>query len=232
MSTISCRGFRFSWIIIQHAVWLYARFTLSLRDVEELLAQRGIVVSYETIRTWVARFGPPIARRLRAQRGKANGCWHLDEMFISIGGRRLYLWRAVEGEGEILDVLVQAKRDKRAALRLMRKLLMKQGMAPETLVTDRLGSYGAAARDLGLSAVHLQAKSKNNRAESSHVPIRRRERKLQGFPSPGSAQRFLVLHAAVANTFATSRHLVSANSHRFLRSQAFAAWRDAVGIAA
>jgi transposase-like protein len=230
--SIDCRGFRFPWIIIQHAIWLYARFTLSLRDVEELLAERGIVVSYETIRAWVARFGPPIARRLRARRGKPSGRWHLDEMFVSIGGRRMYLWRAVDDEGEILDVLVQARRDKRAALRLMRKLLKKQGMAPATLITDRLGSYAAAAGELGLSAVHVQAKSKNNRAESSHVPIRRRERKMQGLRSPGSAQRFLSIHAAVANTFTTSRHLVSARSHRFLRSEAFTAWHEAVGIAA
>ena len=232
MKTIACRGFRFPWIIIQHAIWLYARFTLSLRDVEELLAQRGIVVSYETIRAWVARFGPPIARRLRVRRGLSNGSWHLDEMFASIGGRRMYLWRAVDGEGEILDVLVQARRDKRAALRLMRKLLKKQGMAPATLVTDRLGSYAAAAGELGLSAVHVQAKSKNNRAESSHVPIRRRERKMQGFRSAGSAQRFLSIHAAVANIFTISRHLVSARSHRFLRSKAFTAWHEAVGVAA
>jgi transposase-like protein len=135
-------------------------------------------------------------------------------------------------EGELLDVLVQARRDKRAALRLMRKLLKKQGKAPATLVTDRLGSYAAAARDLGLSDVHMQAKTENNRAESSHVPVRRRERKMQGFRSSGSAQRFLALHGAVANTFTTSRHLVSANSHRLLRAQAFAAWREAIGIAA
>jgi putative transposase len=153
-------------------------------------------------------------------------------MFVSIRGRRMYLWRAVDGEGEILDMLVQAKRDKPAAVRLMRQLLKNQGMAPETLVTDRLGSYAAAARDLGLSATHVRTKTKNNRAESSHVPIRRREWKMQGFRSPGSAQRFLAIHAAVANTFTTSRHLVSANSHRFLRTQAFAAWHEAVGLAA
>jgi transposase-like protein len=157
MSAIVCRGFWFPWIVIQHAVWLYARFTLSLRDVEELLAERGIVVSHETVRAWVARFGPPIARKLRARRGRSNGPWHLDEMFVSIGGRRRYLWRAVDGVGEILDVLVQARRDKHAALRLMRKLLKKQGMAPATLVTDRLGSYAAAARDLGLSGVHVRS---------------------------------------------------------------------------
>jgi putative transposase len=129
MSTICCRGFRFPWIIIQHAIWLYSRFTLSLRDVEELLAERGIVVSYETIRIWVARFGPLIARKLRARRGRSNGTWHLDEMFVTVCGRRMYLWRAVDGEGEILDMLVHAKRDKPAALRLLRKLLKRQGMA-------------------------------------------------------------------------------------------------------
>jgi transposase-like protein len=225
---------RFPAALIAHAVWLDFRFTLSLRDVEELLAERGITVSYETIRVWVARFGPPIARKLRARRGPSNGRCHLDEMFVAIGGRRMYLWHAVdgEGEGEILDVLVQPRHDKRAVLRLMRKLLKKQGTAPEALVTDRLGSYGAAARDLGLAGVHVQAKTENNRAESSHVPIRRRERKMQGFRSPGSAQRFLAIHAAVANTFTTSRHLVSATSYRFLRTQAFAAWYEAVRAAA
>ena len=153
------RGFRFPWVVIQYAVWLYARFTLSLRDVEELLAERGIAVTYETVRAWVARFGPAIARRLRAWRGQeSNGRRHLDEMFVSVGGRRMYLWRAVDGEGEVLDVLLQARRDKTAALRLMRKLLRKQARAPEVLVTDRLGSYTAAARELGLATVHVRSK--------------------------------------------------------------------------
>lgn len=226
------RGFRFPKPIIQHAVWLYARFTLSLRDVEELLAERGVTVSYETIRVWVARFGPLLARRLRQQRGRPSDTWHLDEMFVKIRGRWMYLWRAVDAEGEILDALVQSKRNKRAALRLMRKLLKKQGMAPATLVTDRLGAYPAAVRQLGLSSEHVQGKRKNNRAESSHVPIRRRERKMQGFRSAGSAQRFLALHAAVANTFTTCRHLVSATTHRTLRSEAFAAWRQAATLTA
>jgi len=232
MDTGRPRGFRFPWVVIQHAVWLYARFTLSLRDVEELLAERGIVVSYETVRAWVARFGPAIARGLRARRGGSNGRWHLDEMLVSVGGRRMYLWRAVDGEGELLDVLVQARRDKAAALRLMRKLLRKQGRAPDTLVTDGLGSYAAAARELGLAAAHVRARSANNRAEGSHVPIRRREWRMQGFRPPGSTQRFLSVHAAVANTFATFRHLVSAAGHRRLRAEAFAAWRDAAAPAA
>jgi putative transposase len=232
MTRTPYRGFRFPKAIIQHVVWLYARFTLSLRDVEELLAERGITVSYETIRVWVARFGPLIARRLRRQRGRPSDRWHLDEMFVRIGGRQIYLWRAIDAEGEILDVLVQGKRDKRAALRLMRKLLKKQGIAPTTLVTDRLSAYRAAARALGRSAEHIRGKRKNNRAESSHVPIRRRERKMQGFRSAGSAQRFLALHAAVANTFTTCRHLISAKTHRLLRGEAFDAWHQAAALAA
>ena len=143
----------------------------------------------------------------------------------------MYLWRAVDSAGEVLDMLVQSRRDKRAALRLLRKLMKKQGMAPEEL-TDRLRAYGAAARELGLSAEHIQGKRKNNRAESSHVPIRRRERKMQGFRSPGSAQRFLAAHAAFANTFITCRHLISASTHRRFRNEAFAAWREAVELAA
>jgi putative transposase len=153
-------------------------------------------------------------------------------MFVRIRGRRLYLWRAVDAEGEILEVLVQSNRDKHAALRLIRKLLKKQGMAPETLVTDRLGAYSAAVRELGLSSEHVRGKRKNNRAESSHVPIRQRERKMQGFRSAGSAQRFLAIHAAVANAFTTCRHLVTAKAHRLLRNEAFAAWQQAASLTA
>ena len=172
----------------------------------------GIVVTYETVRVWVTRFGPLIARRLR--RRPSSGVWHLDEMFVRIGGRQMYLWRAVDNEGEVLDVLVQSRRDKRAALRLLRKLLKKQGMAPKELVTDRLRAYGAAVRELRLSSEHIQGKRKNNRAEGSHVPIRLREWNMQGFRSPGSTQRFLAAHAALANTFTTCRHLISAASFR------------------
>ena len=231
MSTISYAGYRFPREIIQHAVWVYLRFTLSYRDVEELLAERGIDVSHETVRRWVVAFGLRYARRLRARRPKPNSAWHLDEMFVSIGGRKMYLWRAVDAEGEVLDILVQSKRDKRAATRLMRKLMRKYAMSPSILVTDRLPSYGAALAELGLSQMHVQGKRKNNRAESSHVPIRQRERKAQGFRSPGSAQRFLSTHAAVYNTFNTCRHLISASTHRQLRATAFATWREAVGVA-
>jgi putative transposase len=189
-------------------------------------------VTHETIRIWVARFGSLIARRLRRSRGRPSSRWHPDEMSLKIAGRPMYPWRAVASEGEVLDLLVQGRRDERAAPRLPRKLLKKQGMAPEALVTDRLRAYGAAARELGLTAVHIRAKRKNNRAESSHAPIRRRERKMQAFRSPGSAQRFLAAHAAVANTLTTCRHLISVMTHRQFRSEAFAAWHEAAELAA
>ena len=154
MTKISYAGFRFPPVIIQQAVWLYARFTLSFRDIEDLLAERGIMVSYETVRRWVMHFGPLIAADLRRRRPKPHSIWHLDEVFIKIDGRLVYLWRAVDAEGEVLDVPVQSKRDKRAALKLMRKLLKKMGFAPDRIVTDDLRSYGAAMRDLGISRRH------------------------------------------------------------------------------
>ena len=232
MNKISYRYCHFLPDIVQHAVWLYCRYSLSLRDVEELLAERGIEVSYETIRRWVARFGPQIAWRLRQSRPSAHPQWHLDEMFTSFGGKRMYLWRAIDQDGEILDVLVQAKRDTKAALKLMRRLLKRQGFAPRTMVTDKWRAYAAAIRELGLTARHHQAKWKNNRIESSHVPIRIRERKMQRFRSIGSAQRFLSIHAAVYNTFNTRRHLISATEHRRRRDEAFDRWREAVAVAA
>ncbi|WP_342238643.1 IS6 family transposase [Inquilinus sp. OTU3971] len=226
-------GYRFPSDVIQRAVWMYLRFTLSYRDVEDLLAERGIEVSYETIRRWVSAFGPMIAQRLRAQRPAPHRRWHLDEMFVRIGGKQMYLWRAVDAEGEVLEVLVQARRDTAAARRLMRKLLKKQGIAPNQWVTDRCPAYGAALRDLRLDGIpHLRAKRLNNRAESSHVPVRRRERKLQRFKSAASAQRFLSMHAATYNTFNLCRHLTTARTHRRFRAEAFAAWRDAAGVAA
>ncbi len=231
MNPISYRYCHFPPAVIQHAVWLYFRFTLSLRDAEDLLAERGIEVSYETIRRWVARFGPVYARKLRRFRPRAHPQWHLDEMFVSIGRRRMHLWRAVDQDGEVLDVLVQAKRDKRAALKLMRRLLKKQSFAPRTIVTDKLRAYSAAVRDLGLTAWHHRARWKNNRIEGSHVPIRRQERKMQGFRSPGSAQRFLSIYATVSNHFNTRRHLISANKHRELRDLAFARWTAATAPA-
>jgi transposase-like protein len=217
--------------IIRQAIWLYLRFTLSYRDVEELLAERGLEVSYETVRRWVLKFGPAFARNLRRLRPRPAGIWHMDEMVVSIQGRRTYLWRAVDSEGEILEILVQPRRDKAAALKLMRKLLKKQGFAPSVLVTDKLLSYGAARRVLGLSAHHEQGLRENNRAENSHQVVRRRERKMQGFKSPGSAQRFLSMHSAVYNTFNLQRHLISRRTLRLLRSEAASQWQVATAAA-
>ena len=178
MALLSYRRHRFPPTLIQHAIWLYLRFTLRYRDVEEMLAQRGLDISYETVRRLVLKFGPLIARNLRQGRPRPSARWHLDEMVVRIAGKRMYLWRAVDHEGEILDMLVQRRRDKRAALRLMRKLLRKQGFAPKLLVTDRRGSYGAAFRQLRLTCRHEQGVWKNNRPENSHQPVRRRARKM------------------------------------------------------
>ena len=225
MKKISCGGYRFPPEIIQQAIWLYLRFTLSLRDVEDLLAERGITVSYESVRRWVHHFGPIIAADLRKRRPKPHTTWHLDEVFLKIDGRLVYLWRAVDAEGEILDVLVQAKRNKHAAVKLMRKLLKKYGFVPDRLITDDLRSYGAATRELGIEKHHERGRWRNNRAENSHQQTRRRERKMQGFKSPGSAQRFLSAHAAVYNTFNVQRHLTSASTHRGFRDAAMNTWR-------
>src|SRR5436305_9647334 len=193
MTSLSYRGHRFPASVIQHAIWLYLRFTLSYRDVEELLAERGLDLSYETVRRWVLKFGPLIARRLRRSRTRPSDRWHLDEMVVRIAGKRMYLWRAVDDEGEVLDMLVQRRRDTRSALRLMRKLLKKQGFVPKLLVTDKLRSYACAFRSLRLSCRHEQGLRKNNRAENSHQAVVRRERKLQRFKSARSVSRMATL---------------------------------------
>jgi putative transposase len=231
MKKISYAGYRFPPEIIQQAIWLYLRFTLSFRDVEDLLAERGITVSYETIRRWVNHFGPIVAADLRKRRPKPHTTWHLDEVYLKIAGRMVYLWRAVDAEGEVLDVLVQSKRDKHAALKLMRKLLKKYSFVPDRLITDDLQSYGAAARDLRIESRHERGRWKNNRAENSHQPIRRRERKMQRFKSPGSAQKFLSAHAAVYNIFNVQRHLTSARTRRSFRAAAMNTWHAAVAAA-
>ena len=230
MTKSSYSGYRFP-PIIQQAIWLYVRFTLSFRDVEDLLAERGILVSYETVRRWVNHFGPMIAADLRRRRSKPHTIWHLDEVYLKIDGRLVYLWRAVDAEGEVLDVLVQTRRNKRAASKLMRKLLKKYGFIPDKLVTDDLRSYGAAARDLGISNRHERGRWHNNRAENSHQPTRRRERKMQGFKSMGTAQRFLSVHAAAYNIFNVQRHLTSARTHRAFRASAMNMWRAAGAVA-
>ena len=199
--------------------------------MEELLAERGHDISYETIRRWVLKFGPVYAYNLRRLRPRPTGTWHLDEIVVFIGGKRMYLWRAVDDEGEVLDILVQTRRNTAAAVKLMRKLLKKQEFAPSMLVTDRLRSYSCAKRDLGLSAHHEQGLRKNNRAENSHQPVRRRERKMQRFKSAGSAQQFLSAHSAAYNTFNVQPHLISRRTLRSFRADAMEQWRSATAAA-
>ena len=189
-----------------------------------MLAERGVDVSYETVRRWYLKFGPAIAANLRRTRPKPSDCWHLDEMAVTINGKRHWLWRAVDNEGEVLDFLVQTRRYAKAAKKLMKKLLKKQGFVPTRIVTDRLRSYSAAFRSLGLTAVHDRGLRANNRAENSHLPVRRRERKQQGFKSPGSAQRFLSVHAATYNTFYHQRHLLSRSNYKQLPTGSFDEW--------
>ena len=232
MRPISYKRNRFPPDVIRHAVWLYFRFTLSLRDVEERLAQWGVEVSYETIRCWTLKFGRQFAHNLRRSRPRPTGRWHLDEMVVKIGRKRMFLWRAVDDEGEVLDMLVQVRRKKGAALRLLRKLLKNQGVRPEAIVTDKLASYRAAARDLGQTDRHRPGGMReNNRAENSHLPIRRRERKQQKFKSRGSAQSFLATHAAVYNVFNLQPHLIRRPTLRHLRVQAHQTWAAATAAA-
>ena len=226
MTPISFKRHRFPPVIIQHAVWLYTRFTLSFRDVEELLAERGIDVSNETVRRWFLKFGRLIARNLRRSRPRASVHWHLDEMVIKIRNRKYWLWRAVDNEDEVLDFLVQRRRCVRSARKLLRKLLKKQGFAPKRITTDRLKSYPVAIRKERLSAIHDQGLWANNRAENSHQPIRRRERQQQRFKSPGSAQRFLAIYAAVQNAFCVQRHLLPRRIFKTFRAETFAVWRQ------
>jgi len=228
MRQFSYARHRFPPAIIQHAVWLYFRFALSYRDVEDLLAERGIDVSYETVRRWALKFGRIYAQQIRCRRPRPSDRWHLDEVFLKIGGKIVYLWRAVDDEGEVLDILVQSKRDRKAALKLLRKLLKRQGYVPDAIVTDRLRSYGAALRELGLDDRHVTGGRSNNRAEVSHQPTRRRERQQIRFKSPGSAQRFLSSHAAISNHFNVERHLISRRTLKTLRAKASSDWRDIV----
>jgi len=228
MRALSFKRHRFPAEIIRYAVWLYFRFTLSFRDVEELLAQRGIEVSYETIRCWTIKFGPQIARNLKRRRPAPSPRWHLDEMVCNVGGRRMYLWRAVDDEGEVLDLVMQRRRDTSAALTLLRRLLRNQPVDPVSITTDGLGSYAAALKELELASRHRPGRLReNNRAENSHLPIRRRERKMQGFKSQASAQRFLNTHAAIYNAFYLQPHLIRRPTLRRFRAEAHAAWAAA-----
>ena len=218
---------RFHPDIIQRAVWMYFRFNLSFRDVEELMIERGVDVSYETIRRWVDKFGSRYAKRIKSQSEPPSPVWHLDEVYTKINGKMVYLWRAVDDEGTVLDVVIQHRRNTKAASRLLRKLLRNQGVKPKRIVTDRLGSYGAALKLLGLKDLHDVGGRKNNRAECSHVPIWRRERKSQKFRSVQAAQKLLSAHSQIYNLFNYRRHLISRNTLRKFRFQANMEW-DAV----
>jgi putative transposase len=224
--TLSYRGYRFPAEIISHAVWLYYRFCLSFRDVEDLLAERGVIVSYETIRQWSRKFGAEYARKLKRREGRLGDTWHLDELFVTIQGQRQYLWRAVDQDGDVIDILIQPRRDQRAAKRFFRKLLKGQGTEPRRLVTDKLRSYSAAHRTLMPSVVHDTRRYANNRAEVSHQPTRQRERQMRRFKSAAQAQRFLSVHGGILNLFRVGRHLLRSDDHRQLRTRSFLVWSE------
>ena len=225
----SYKGYRYPAEIIAHAVWLYHRFPLSYREVEELLFARGIVVSYETVRQWTMKFGPEYAARLRRRQPRPGDKWHLDEVFIKINGERQYLWRAVDQDGAVLDILVQSRRDTAAAKRFFRKLLKKQGRVPRVVVTDKLRSYGAAHRQVMPSVEHRQSRYLNNRCENSHQPTRERERAMKGFRSAGGAQRFLAVFSRISPHFRPHRHRLTARQYRQEMTARFTTWRQVTG---
>ena len=229
---VSYKRHRFPPQIIAHAVWLYFRFPLSLRLVEEMLLERGIAVSYETVRRWALTFGPAYARRLRRKAPSRRDIWHLDEVVVTIADKKHWLWRAVDQDGYVLDEIVQSRRDTKAAKRLLKRLLRKQGGPPRRLITDKLASYAAAQRQIMPDVEHRSHKGLNNRAENSHLPLRRREHAMQGFRSPDGLQRFVSVFSAVRKLF------VPPHSHRFAsathlhRLTAMAEWKSAANIAA
>jgi putative transposase len=216
--------------IISHCVWLYFRFPLSFREVEELMLERGVVVSYETVRRWCRKFGQSYADALRRRRPRPCDKWHLNEVFVKINGERKYLWRAVDQDGNVLDILVQSRRDKDAARRFFRKLMKKTRSVPRVIVTDKLRSYGAAHREVMPSVEHRSHKGLNNRAENSHQPTRQRERAMKGFRSVGAAQRFLSAFSGISPHFRPSRHLMTATEHRLEMTIRFTIWDQITGV--
>jgi putative transposase len=217
-------------LALSYAVWVYHRFCLSFRDVEDLLAERGIIVSYEAIRIWCQKFGPDYARKLKRRQGRLGDIWHLDEVFIRINGQQQYLWRAVDQDGDVIDILVQPRRDQHAAERFFRRLLRGQGKEPLRIITDKLRSYSAAMRTILSGVNHNTERYANNCAEASHQPTRQRERHMRRFKSAGQAQRFLSLHGVIQNLFRVGRHLLSSPNHRILRSRSFAAWQTVTAV--
>ncbi|MFD7379859.1 IS6 family transposase [Streptomyces mirabilis] len=226
----SYKGHRYPVEIISHCVWLYFRFPLSFREVEELMLERGVVVSYETVRRWCRKFGQSYADALRRRRPRPGDKWHLDEVFVKINGERKYLWRAVDQDGNVLDILVQSRRDKDAARRFFRKLMKKTRSVPRVIVTDKLRSHGAAHREVMPSVEHRSHKGLNNRAENSHQPTRQRERAMKGFRSVGAAQLFLSAFSGISPHFRPSRHLMTATEHRLEMTIRFTIWDQITGV--
>jgi putative transposase len=219
---------RFPAEIISHCVWLYFRFPLSFRDVEEMLAMRGVSLSYETVRDWCLKFGQTYANGLRRRSPRPGDRWHLDEVFLRINGRLYYLWRAVDQDGDVLDILVQSRRDKKAAKKFFRKLLKVLQYVPRLIITDKLKSYSAARAEVMPGVEHLQQKYQNNRAENSHQPTRLREKVIRRFKSAGHAQRFLSVFGIIMSYFRPGRHLCTAGVYQEMMKHRFAAWEQVV----
>jgi putative transposase len=220
---------RFPADLIRHAVWLYHVRSLSFRDVELLLAERGVIVSYESIRRWCLKFGAAFAGKLRRRRPCPGDKWHLDEVFLRIRGELHYLWRAVDQDGIVLDILVQSHRDAAAAKRFFKRLLKGLHYVPRVLITDKLASYGVAKREHLPEVEHRQSRYLNNRAENSHRPARRRERQMQRFKSTRHAQRFLFAHAFIYGHFRARRHRMTAKAYHQARVLAFKVWNEETG---
>ncbi|MFZ4151531.1 IS6 family transposase [Streptomyces pseudogriseolus] len=230
-ASLSYKGHRYPVEVISHCVWLYFRFPLSFREVDELMLERGIVVSHETIRRWCGKFGQIYANALRRRQPQPRDKWHLDEVFIKINGRLQYLWRAVDQDGHVLDIFVQNRRDKAAARRFFRRLLKKTRTVPRVIITDKLRCYGAAHREVMPSVEHRSHKGLNNRAENSHQPTRQRERAMKNFRSVGGAQRFLSAFSGISPHFRPRRHLMPAYRYRAEMAVRFAIWEQITGVA-
>jgi transposase-like protein len=226
----SYKGHRYPVEVISYCVWLYFRFPLSFREVEEVMLERGVVVSHETVRRWCAKFGQAYAGALRRQQPRPGDKWHVDEVFIKINGEQKYLWRAVDADGTVLDILIQNRRDTAAATRFFRRLLKTTCSVPRVLVTDKLRSYGAARREVMPSVEHRAHKGLNNRAENSHQPTRQRERAMKGFRSTGGAQRFLSAFSGISPHFRPRRHLMTAVHYRAEMTVRFALWDQVTGV--
>jgi putative transposase len=221
---------RFPAEIISHCVWLYFRFSLSYRDVQEMMAERGVIVSHEAIRYWGRKFGQTYANQLRRRRPQPGDKWHMDEVFLTIHGRRHYLWRAVDQDDNILDVLVQSRRNKKAAKKFFRKLLKGLLYVPRVIITDKLRSYGAAKREILPGVEHRQSRYLNNQCENSHRPTRQRERRMQGFKFPGHTQRFLSAYGPISQHFRPRRHLLRAGEYRRIMAERFEVWQEVTGL--